>query len=122
MKLNQTERLALYNSKNYETALSVLRDLRRSAPPSLQEKKESTELILFEARILEESGKLQEALDFLSKKENEPQNKLALDEICGGLELRLGKFEEAVSRFARLIKERNPENYDYHRGLQVCFM
>ena len=72
----------------------------------------------FEARILEESGDLQGALDFLQKL-GKVTNIATKEETCAHLELALGRFEDAEKRFLNLISDRNTENYDYHRGIQV---
>jgi hypothetical protein len=104
-------------AKQYDQALSVFRDFSKSPPPAFNDK-DLSEMYLFEARILEESGKKREALDFL-KNIKSMANQLGKEEICGRLELELGLFQDAQERFLFLVKDRNTENYDYHRGLQV---
>lgn len=105
------------HAKNYDLALSVFREFRKNAPPSFTEK-ENAEIDMFEVRILEESGKYREALDLLKSREKFP-NILYKEEASAHYELLLGEYDAARDRFLNLIKTRNPENYDYHRGWQV---
>jgi len=76
------------------------------------------EMSLFEARILEESGDLKGALTFLKGLKGNT-NLLGREEMSGRLELGLEMYAEAEERFLNLLKDRNTENYDHHRGLQV---
>ena len=117
--LNKNYSLALYLARNYALALNVFRDFKKAPPPTFSEK-DLMEMNLFEARMMEESGDLKGTLEFLQSI-TEGTNILAREEMSSHLELELGLFEQAENRFLFLVKDRNTENYDYHRGLQVSF-
>lgn len=101
---------------------------------------EDSEMMLYKFQILEESGKLEEALEFLDKNEewivsviqsitrraNDllmkisylQMDKLKLKQLRGELLARLERYDEAQTIFRSLL-DVNSENFDYHRGLQV---
>ena len=80
---------------------------------------EDSEMFLYQATLLEESGKLEDALAFLAniERKGSVRDLLTLRERRGGLLLLLGRFDEARDHFQALVKY-NADNYTYHRGLQ----
>lgn len=80
---------------------------------------EDSEMFLYQAALLEESGEFEQALAFLENAERDGsvRDLLALRERRGGLLLLLGRFNAAREQFQLLVKY-NADNYAYHRGLQ----
>lgn len=66
--------------------------------------------------VIQESGKLENALTHLEKNEANILDKLAISEIYGDLYLKLKKFDQAVIIYNSLIR-RNPENTIYYHKL-----
>lgn len=113
--------MAAYFAGNYEMALSLLRDFRKDrVDRKVLDDTLQSEIDLFLVRILEESGKTDEALDVVANLEK-CGNALARNEAWGRLELKTGAFDAAKGRYFDLVKSRNAENYDWHRGLQVSY-
>lgn len=82
---------------------------------------EHSEMLLYKNSILEEAGKLQEALDHLEKHADEICDKLFAQEKRAQLLLRLNRHDEAAPIYRTLLR-RNPEHYAYHAGLQHCVL
>lgn len=79
---------------------------------------EESEMLLYKAMIMEESGDLEGCLKFLQDKETEIVDLVSLAEKKAELLFLLSRKDEARAVYEKLLEE-NPENYDYHRGLQV---
>lgn len=71
-----------------------------------------SELLLYQNQVIQESGKLDNALKHLEDHQSQILDKLVVKETMGDLCLRLNRNEEAVPLFMDLIK-RNPDNSKY---------
>ena len=100
--------------KVIETYLSTLKPEYKLMEPFVV-----TEMYLFIARMLEEQGKPKESLEYIEEHQGELRDKTGVQEKKGELYLKLGQWTKAKGCFTRLLKK-NPENYSYHSGLQVC--
>ena len=83
---------------------------------------DQNELTLYKSRILEEDGQYEKALEELTKNRHKILDHPTSEERQAALLLKLGKFEESKRLWRRLLKDINPENYNYHRGLQACVL
>lgn len=109
--------LAKYFAGDYTKALDCFREFTKSPPAGFSEHNRS-EMFLFEARILDESGHKEDAIKFLEGLKT-CANQLSKEEMTARLALECDQFEKAEQLFATLIRDRNPENYNFHRGFQV---
>jgi len=78
---------------------------------------EYSETLLYRNLVLEESGDIARALEFLNESDADIIDSRSLQEKRGVYLLKLGKLEEAALEYLSLLL-RNGENYDYHRGYQ----
>ena len=114
--------LAHHLNGNFEVAATILdtyeKTLDVTEEVSLNEAYERSELLLYKIQILEEGGKLEEALNLLDKSEadNKLKDTLGATEARGRLLLALGRESDAEAVFRKLIAI-NTENYKYHSGL-----
>ena len=74
---------------------------------------EHSELLLYQNQILREAGRFEEALDHLEQWGDLVVDKVKKDEARAGLLLLLGRKEEAIKAYDKLI-DRNPEQGDYY--------
>ncbi|XP_002740751.1 N-alpha-acetyltransferase 15, NatA auxiliary subunit [Saccoglossus kowalevskii] len=103
-------------SKEYDMALRVLEEFRKTQTPKPYDY-EHSELLLYQNEVMRESGMFNEALNHLETYERQICDKLAANEIKGALCLRLGKMKEAELIYRDLIA-RNPENHENYRRLE----
>ena len=74
---------------------------------------EHSELLVYQNQILREAGQFEEALDHLEQWGDLIVDKVKKDEARAGLLLLLGRKEEAISAYEKLI-ERNPDQGEYY--------
>ncbi len=82
---------------------------------------EQSEILLYKAMLLEESGSVEAALAFLDKVESQIVDRASWREKKAELLLRSGAWAEARKSYAEML-EINPECYDSHRGLQAAVL
>ncbi|KAJ3142643.1 N-alpha-acetyltransferase 15, NatA auxiliary subunit [Physocladia obscura] len=78
---------------------------------------ENSEIIMYHAMILEESGDLQSALDLLDSKEKTILDKKSLKETRARILLNLGQKKQAEIAYKILFKS-NPDSYHALEGIQ----
>ena len=106
--------------KNYEMAMAIFESYYGTLKATRERPSfEESEMLLYKAMILEESGDKEGCLKFLQDRESEIVDLIALREKKAELLFLLSRKDEARTVYEQLL-EGNPENYDYHRGLQVC--
>lgn len=117
-------RCACQLNKDYATAIKALDAYQGTWAAEIEERRpnraEKMEFFLYRAYLEEISGNVEGALKYLQLNEKEISDKNTYFSKCGEIYLKLGKFNEAESIFRKLLK-RNPECYEYHSGLQVCY-
>jgi len=84
---------------------------------TLCEKPKQCELLLYRVQLLEESGDLKGALEYLKEQEKLILDVLVFKESVARLNLLLGEYALSKSAYMELL-QRNPENYTFHAGLQ----
>ena len=87
-----------------------------SAAPSNEEAFETSEMVLYKGRVLEEGKQFEQAIDLLEGKSKKILDKLGAKEALGRMFLESGQLEKADALYRELI-DRNPENTRYHDGL-----
>jgi len=92
--------IATYLSKQHAKALDIIgrfENMIKADKKMKLKKYERSELVLFKARVLEELGEYQKAIDTISKK-GEVVNQLALNEQLARLYRALGDKDKAIER------------------------
>lgn len=77
---------------------------------------EHSELLLYEASVLEEAGKPAEALAFLQRHRRAIVDLVSLNEAVARLHLALGEREQAAELYRKLLRS-NADCHAYHAGL-----
>lgn len=98
---------------DYEGALKILDDFRKTQseiPSSFDY--EHSELLLYQNMVIQESGKLSDAVAHLEHYQEQILDKLSILETLGTLYLGLQQWGRAESVYSELVK-RNPENTLY---------
>ena len=117
--------VAHHLNKNYDMVLQVLRmyegTLAADKTKASQRNYDTNEVALYGCNVLEEAGRLEDALAYLDSKKDKVLDDATYSERRAQLLLRLGRGAEARELFEALL-ERNPENYAYHRGLHCCLL
>lgn len=113
--------LSHFLSGNYDVALEVVDCYVSTLPEDQPADSESSEIEMFKALILERKGDLSGALAHLEAKRARIVNGLDWTVRKGNLLVQLGRWEEALAPWQELVKI-NPENYNYHRGLQCVLL
>lgn len=94
-----------YFTKRYSNALDLIKNFKDNILPSLTSKEYIlSELLLFQAIILEDSGDLEGSLKLLENSKGDIVDKLGLDEIKTRVLLKQNKYPEAESIFRDLLK------------------
>jgi hypothetical protein len=108
--------------RNYRLALLLI-DTCLNVLKSQQNKDsyEQSEILLYKAMLLEESGSVEATLAFLDKVESKIVDRASWREKKAELLLRSGAWAEARKLYADML-EINPECYDSHRGLQAAVL
>lgn len=103
----------------HELAVEVLNayesTLEGDVMPS--ERYEHSEMLLYRASILEESGQTKEALEGLDKSKDLILDKLGALDLKARLLMQHGDLEKAQAVYYKLLSI-NPDNYRYHDGLK----
>lgn len=89
----------------------------RNNPDNDDHKYEASELLMYNALLLREAGKLDESLKFLATHADGVVDKLAMTEMKGEILLELGKNIEAAVEYRELL-ERNVECTSYYVKLE----
>ena len=98
-----------------DTCLNVLKSQQN------KDSYEQSEILLYKAMLLEESGSVEATLAFLDKVESKIVDCASWREKKAELLLRSGAWTEARKSYADML-EINPECYDFHRGLQAAVL
>ncbi|XP_065883749.1 N-alpha-acetyltransferase 15, NatA auxiliary subunit-like [Dysidea avara] len=110
--------VAYHMAKDYDTAIRIMGEYR--ATQSVGQEKpdyEYSEMIMYEAQLLKESGQLKEVLKFLDDHDSHICDILAMQELKAEVCIELGNFNDARLLYWKLLK-RNPENVFYYTSLQ----
>lgn len=111
-----------------ETAFAILEEFRNTTQKTDGNKTkskdvdndyETSELILYEAKILHEGGQTDDALKHLRENESEILDKVARLELLSQICIEIGQVSEAEKYLTTLI-HRNPEKRDYYEKLAFC--
>ena len=105
--------------KDYEMALKVVEEFRKTQLSIRPFDYEHSELLLYQNMLMVEAGMYEEALQHLNKYEHEVVDKLAVQEITAELLIKLNQASEAVPIYKSLLT-RNPENHAYYQSLEDC--
>eukprot|EP00959_Pyramimonas_sp_CCMP1952_P226293 4731473-Pyramimonas_sp.AAC.2 len=106
---------------SHELAVQVLDSYESTIDGDIpeNEKYEHSEMVLYRATILEESGKVEEALACLDKVSENVVDKLSLLAQRANLYLKKGDKKAAEETYRTLI-DINPDNHRYHEGLHAA--
>ncbi|VDM38371.1 unnamed protein product [Toxocara canis] len=106
--------------KDYDMALKIVNEFcnNNKVQPSEYDF-EHSELILYQNMILRESGQLEVALKKLEENSLHIVDRVAYMETRGDLLMRLDATEDAERVYWQLI-ERNPENIEYYKRIEMC--
>ena len=85
-------------------------------PETNEELFETSEMVLYKARVLEEGEQYDKAIDLLATKSEAILDTLGAKEALGRIYLQSGNHAQAEALYRDLI-DRNPENTKYHDGL-----
>jgi len=107
--------IAEHLCKSFEFAWTCLDNYEKTFKDESVPEYENSELYMYKSSIMEEAGKLEEALDCLKQHEKEIVDKNGLDEAQSRLNMYLGRFDEAAEIYRRLLQT-NPENHLYALG------
>merc|ERR1712130_638085 len=111
-----------------DTAYAILEEFRKTTQKSDGSKKsgkdmdndyETSELILYESKILKENSERAEALRHLRENELEILDKVARLELLSQICIEEGRLREAEGYLTELV-HRNPEKRDYYERLAHC--
>lgn len=104
-------------NKNYGVAVQVLTAYEGTLEEvSKEEAYEHSEILLFKATILEDSGKVKESLELLDRSKGMIKDKLGWMEMRARLLMKSDVADEARKIYRQLLKI-FPDNYNYHQGL-----
>lgn len=111
-----------YFGGNYDVAIDVI----SKTFEAIDEKGgqyEDSELILFQNRCYEMLSRYEDAITHLTTNlaKGVIVDKLAARIKLGELYIRVGRYKEAQEAWLGLVREQ-PENYRFHRGLQLSFL
>ncbi|CAF1077117.1 unnamed protein product [Didymodactylos carnosus] len=107
---------------DYDMALSVLEEFRKSQQDKQTEKQydiEHSEFLLYQNLVMRDGKQYEEALKHIQAYEKDILNKLTLQEIKYDLYMRLNQYNRAETILRDLI-ERNTENKKYYFDLEKC--
>lgn len=108
--------MAFHLLKDYDTALNVLEEFRKTQQVKSYDY-EHSEFLLYMNQVMREAGMHEEALNHLIQYQQQICDQVCLQETKADLLLKLGKPDEARQIFEHLL-ERNPENWAYYEGLE----
>lgn len=102
--------------ENYDEAIRILDEFTKVQQNVSAYNIEHSELLMYYAMLLMESGRHEAALDFLTENERSIVDKVNLMEFRGDLSLKMGRSADAEKIYRGLI-DRNPENDLYYEKL-----
>lgn len=108
--------MAYHLLHDYDNALQVLEDFRKTLTKSSYDYEQS-ELLLYMHQVMFEGGLYQKSLSHLQQFEDQICDKLSLMEARAQLYLKLDRLKEAEEEYRKLLK-RNPDNRQYYFGLE----
>jgi tetratricopeptide (TPR) repeat protein len=111
--------MAYHLLKDYKTAFHILEGFRQTAKEQESCKGfdlEKSELLLYQGTIVEESGNVEGAKQFLLNNDYEIYDKYTYYETVARLCLSLEEFDQAETAYRQLI-HMNQENEAYYQGL-----
>lgn len=100
---------------NYEVAENFI-EQNRDFLLNKMDRVEINELYLYEATLLKDSGKYEQAIKVLNDNQKELVDKTGRNELLAELYTKLGKKEEAIDCYEFLLN-RNPSNANYYYGI-----
>ncbi|GMH43697.1 hypothetical protein BSKO_11619 [Bryopsis sp. KO-2023] len=104
-------------NKNYEVAVQVLSAYEGTLEEvSKEEAYEHSEILLFKATILEDSGKIKESIELLDRSKGMIKDKLGWMEMRARLLMKSDSADVARKIYRQLLKL-FPDNYNFHQGL-----
>ncbi|KAF5833412.1 NMDA receptor-regulated protein 1-domain-containing protein [Dunaliella salina] len=80
---------------------------------------EHSELILYKAMVLEEGGRLEDALRTLDSEKGMIKDLRGMMEMRAAILMKAGRLQEAEQQYRALLQA-NPDHYRYHEGLQAA--
>jgi len=104
--------IAEHLCKSHEFAWTCLDNYEKTFKDESVPEYENSELFMYKASIMEEAGKLEEALECLKQHEKDIVDKLGLFEMKGRLLMFLQRYDEAAEIYRRLVRI-NPEHHTY---------
>eukprot|EP00448_Togula_jolla_P003092 CAMPEP_0170598526 /NCGR_PEP_ID=MMETSP0224-20130122/16298_1 /TAXON_ID=285029 /ORGANISM="Togula jolla, Strain CCCM 725" /LENGTH=911 /DNA_ID=CAMNT_0010923091 /DNA_START=175 /DNA_END=2907 /DNA_ORIENTATION=+ len=110
--------IAEHLCQNFEFAWTCIDNYEKTFKEEDVPDYENSELFMYKATIMEEAGKLEEALECLKQHEKSIVDKLGLLETKGRLCMCLERFDEAATIYRRLVKT-NPEHHHYILALMA---
>jgi len=110
--------IAEHLCKSYEFAWTCIENYEKTFKDDSVPDYENSELYMYRATIMEEAGKLEEALECLKQHEKSIVDKIGLLEMKGRLLMFLGRTNEASDIYRRLVKI-NPEHQVYVLALMA---
>lgn len=110
--------MAFHLLKDYDMALKILEEFRKTQTQVKQFDIEHSELILYQNSVMIEAGQYKQALGHLTQYASQTLDKLWVQETKADLLLKLKNFSDAELIYRELL-ERNPENAAYYEGLRA---
>mmetsp|Transcript_72056 Transcript_72056/g.166940 ORF Transcript_72056/g.166940 Transcript_72056/m.166940 type:complete len:934 (-) Transcript_72056:402-3203(-) len=104
--------IAEHLCKSYEFAWTCIENYEKTFKDDSIPEYENSELFMYRATIMEEAGKLEEALDCLRQHEKSIVDKIGLLEMKGRLNMFLQRYAEAAEIYRKLVRI-NPEHQVY---------
>ncbi|KRY92724.1 N-alpha-acetyltransferase 16, NatA auxiliary subunit [Trichinella pseudospiralis] len=124
-KLRPTQRvswigfaLSLHLTEDYELAIRVLEDFRKTQNIEAYDI-ESSEFLLYQNMVYREAGKFEIALYHLESNKDHIYDRRSYLELKGELLMKLGRNLEASHVYHQLLA-RNEDNLDYYNLLEEC--
>ncbi|KRX27276.1 N-alpha-acetyltransferase 16, NatA auxiliary subunit, partial [Trichinella nelsoni] len=124
-KLRPTQRvswigfaLSLHLTEDYELAIRVLEDFRKTQNIETYDI-ESSEFLLYQNMVYREAGKFEIALYHLESNKDHIYDRRSYLELKGELLMKLGRNLEASNVYHQLLA-RNEDNLDYYNLLEEC--
>ena len=113
--------IAHHLAGHHDVAISVIDQYLGTLDKNREYEYQDSELTMLKALIYEEKGELEQALKCLVDNDKMVSDRESYQSKCGELYIRTGQFDKAARVYLRLIHS-NPENYEFHRGLQTAAM
>lgn len=82
---------------------------------------EESQMLLYKAELLEELGKIDEAITLLNDNESRIFHKTECENRLGALYLKNRDYDHAFACYSHLLLD-NPNNYVYHNGFQMSVL